>query len=329
MKNIIVSLIIISLSSGIASAQKTKQLRFRHQEFKIVQFTDTHINWPNGDNLQSFDLIKSITDFEKPDLVILTGDIITGNDPQEAFVRMASIFEKAMIPWAIVFGNHESEHNMKRKPLADLVEKLPYCLNCNPDTTIGFSTFVLPVYGSGKVPSAILYCMDSNDYSLLQPKIKGYGWFSANQINWYRSQSQQFKKLNNNSPIPALAFFHIPLPEYSKVAIPKSGIFFGTKREPVNSPDINSGMFTAMVESGDVMGAFVGHDHNNDFIGVYYDIALAYGRVSKLMKDKADPMMGARVIVLKEGKRQFDTWIRDVELKQELECTYPGHFTLN
>lgn len=31
---------------------------------------------------------------------------------------------------------------------------------------------------------------------------------------------------------------------------------------------MNSGLFAAFLEAGDVMGAFVGHDHVNDFEGV-------------------------------------------------------------
>ena len=85
-------------------------------------------------------------------------------------------------------------------------------------------------------------------------------------------------------------------------------------------------MFAAMLECGDVMGTFVGHDHINDYIGVQYGIALAYGRVSKVMKDADDPLAGGRVIVMKEGKHEFDTWIRDMNGVKVLECKYPASF---
>jgi len=47
------------------------------------------------------------------------------------FKRLAAIFEKAKTPWAMVFGNHESEHNLPRNDLAAFIEKLPFCLNKN------------------------------------------------------------------------------------------------------------------------------------------------------------------------------------------------------
>ena len=85
-------------------------------------------------------------------------------------------------------------------------------------------------------------------------------------------------------------------------------------------------MFTAMLEGEDVMGTFVGHDHLNDYIAVYHHMALAYGRVSKIMKDKEDPMAGGRVIVLKLGKRCFDAWIREKGGKEVHHCSYPESF---
>jgi hypothetical protein len=39
-----------------------------------------------------------------------------------------------------------------------------------------------------------------------------------------------------------------------------------------------------------------------------------------------DPLAGGRVIVLKEGKRSFDTWIRDMNGEKELEVTWPDTF---
>ena len=40
---------------------------------------------------------------------------------------------------------------------------------------------------------------------------------------------------------------------------------YGTRMEKACAPAINTGMFAAMKEAGDVMGTFVGHDHDNDY----------------------------------------------------------------
>ncbi len=49
------------------------------------------------------------------------------------------------------------------------------------------------------------------------------------------------------------------------------------------------------------MATFVGHDHKNDFHGIYEGIHLYYGRVSGQRGDE-DYMSGGRVIKLKEYK---------------------------
>ncbi len=321
--------ILLSFVLVIPAGAKTKSgLKFTAGgEFKIVQFTDTHIDLVEGDNLEAFEIIKEVLNLEKPDLVILTGDIVSQDDPQKAFRNLADIFVSFHIPWAVVFGNHESEHNLQRKPLADFIQTLPLCLNKDHGAIKGNSNFILPVYGKDIKPEALLYCMDSNTYSTLKPNIEGYGWFEFSQVEWYRRNSTTFTKANSGKPLPALAFFHIPLPEYVQAWNNKKSKALGVKNEDECASQINTGMFAAMLEGGDVMGTFVGHDHINDYIGVYGGIALAYGRVSKIMRDPLkDPMAGGRVIVLTEGQRQFDTWIREKGGKKVLECRWPDSF---
>ncbi len=274
-----------------------------------------------------YETIAKILEIEKPDMAIITGDIVTERNPREGYKRLSDVFARFKIPWAAVFGNHDSENDMARKDLADYLAGLPYCLNNDKGETYGHSNFVLPVYGKNAKIKALIYCMDSNDYSTLKPTVDGYGWFDISQINWYRNKSREFAMMNGGDPLPAVAFFHIPLPEYTQAWNNKTTPPIGVKNEDECSPDINTGMFAAMLESGDVMGTFVGHDHINDYIGVYYDIALAYGRVTKVMPNPAeDPLAGGRVIVLKEGRRKFDTWIRDMNGIKELECTFPDSF---
>ena len=113
-----------------------------------------------------------------------------------------------------------------------------------------------------------------------------------------------------SSPLPALAFFHIPLPEYNEAASDENAILIGTRMEKACAPELNTGMFTAMKEAGDVMGMFVGHDHDNDYAVMWKGILLAYGRFTGGNTEYNHLSNGARVIVMKEGARTFTTWIR-------------------
>ncbi|MDP4283628.1 MAG: metallophosphoesterase family protein [Bacteroidota bacterium] len=326
MKKFGYSFLILFILSFSIQAQKGVRLKFNKDgEFKIVQFTDTHVDMSKNQNLDIFELLQKIIETEKPDLAILTGDVITQDDPEKAYQLFVDLFKKENLPWVVVFGNHDAEHNVSRKKLAELVESLPLCLNKKDGAIISGTNFVLPVYGKSKKPEALLYCMDSNSYSTLEPTVKGYGWFDFSQIDWYRQKSSEYTHKNGGKPLPAVAFFHIPLPEYNLAWNDSAAIRFGEKRERVSSPDINSGMFAAMLQCGDVMGTFVGHDHYNDYIIDYHNIALAYGRASKIVRQD-DPVSGGRVIVLKEGKREFETWIREKGGAKLLDCTYPKSF---
>ncbi len=310
-------------------AQNDIKLKFNKKgEFKIVQFTDTHVDLEANKNLSVYTTIKTVIDIEKPDLVVLTGDNVTQNNPEEAYKRFSEIFNKAKIPWMVALGNHDSQHNLSREETIAYIESLPYCMNKDvADDVYGNSNFVLPISGKNKLTEALIYCLDSGDRSALEIMGRGYDWLRSSQIDWYRNTSKEYTFVNNGKPLPALVFFHIPLMEYENAWNNEKYPPIGVKNEKVSSPDVNSGMFTTMLEMGDIMGVFVGHDHINDYIGTYYNIALAYGRVTKIMRDpEEDPLAGGRVIVLKEGQRKFDTWIRDMNGKRELECSWPDSF---
>ena len=78
------------------------------------------------------------------------------------------------------------------------------------------------------------------------------------------------------SVTPALAYFHIPIPEYNAVFMNPSMVV-GEKQESVCSASVNSGLFTSLVEAGDVKATFVGHDHVNDYCVSILGIQLCYG----------------------------------------------------
>ncbi|RKD90362.1 metallophosphoesterase family protein [Mangrovibacterium diazotrophicum] len=309
------------------NGQEKQTLKFNNnRELKILQFTDTHTNIEKNKRVEVFEYIRKIVELEKPDLVVLTGDIATDGNPARTYDAFEKLFEEENLPWALVLGNHDSQADWNRQQVATYVQGLKNCLNADRADTDGGSNFVLPVYSSDNEKEALLYFMDSQAYSTLEPLVGGWGWFSHNQVEWYRAQSAQFTAQNNGKPFPALAFFHIPLPEYYAAWTNKDAKAVGRRIESECGPEINTGMFAAMVESGDVMGTFVGHDHYNDYIGVQYNIALAYGRVTKPREKRKQPIPGGRMIVLKEGQRAFDTWIRDVNGKKVYECKYPASF---
>ncbi len=86
-------------------------------------------------------------------------------------------------------------------------------------------------------------------------------------------------------------------------------------------------MFAAMKECGDVMGVFCGHDHDDDYSLMYYHVLLAHGRFSGGNTVYNHLRNGARVIVLKEGQRSLDTWIRERGGQVVDKTSYPSSYT--
>lgn len=307
----------------LLGAYAQKSVAFREGKLKIVQLTDIHWDPQSKNCAQTTQTIEAVLALEKPDIAMLTGDVVTEKPGPEGWKAIIALLEKAQVPFTVMMGNHDAEV-MPKKEIYDLLAQSPYFIGeKGPETIHGCGNYVVPVYGADhKTTKALLYCIDSNDY----PESKDYGtydWIHFDQVAWYRQTSARFTKENGGNPLPALAFFHIALPEYD--AIPNNGTMLGEKNEGSGASKINSGLFASFIEMGDVMGAFVGHDHDNDFIGTHYQIALAYGRVTGT-DAYGDLERGMRVIELKENERSFDTWVRTPSKKGDI-FYYPSGLT--
>lgn len=295
-------------------------------DFKIVQFTDTHITDKIETSQPVFELIRIVIKAEKPDLVVFTGDIVLQDNAKEKWDSIDNILSKQQLPWVVVYGNHEEDYDTKRPQLTQLLMRYPRCLNSRTKNVEGESNFILPILDNNRKAAALIYGFDTHSYSKVKG-IKGYGWVQLSQLNWYRNQSANYTRKNNQTLLPAIAFIHIPLPEYSEMANAKNTKLIGIKNEKVASGALNSGLFAQLVAGGDVMGVFCGHDHNNDYIGEFQGIALGYGRFGLSTPCWYKNMTaGARVIVLKQGKRSFVSWINTFG-KLEFKCTFPDSFT--
>jgi hypothetical protein len=287
-------------------------LRFREDgTFTIVQFTDLHIGGDrdNEADLRTLALVRAVLAAEKPDLIVYTGDLISSygvSDPSASFRRAIAPAVESSIPWTHVFGNHDAEENVTREELMAIALAHKTCYSqAGPGDLSGVGNYILTIQSvQSENPSAVLYFLDSG--AMAPESVGGYAWIDTNQVHWYKQQSLALRE-RSGAIRPGLAFFHIPLPEYNDVW--KQGKVSGIKHEEVCCPKLNSGLFAAMVEMGDVMGTFVGHDHDNDYCGTLHDIRLCFGRVTGYNTYGGLPR-GARVIRLQEGRHSFDTWQR-------------------
>uniref|UniRef100_A0A0A9EZJ1 Calcineurin-like phosphoesterase domain-containing protein n=1 Tax=Arundo donax TaxID=35708 RepID=A0A0A9EZJ1_ARUDO len=139
----------------------------------------------------------------------------------------------------------------------------------------GFGNYHIGIhgpFGSELVNTSLLnlYFLDSGDCEVVNG-VKTYGWIKESQLDWLRATSLEFQKKLH---APALAFFHIPIPEVRGLWY--TG-FKGQYQEGVACSSVNSGVLGNLVLMGDVKAVFLGHDHLNDFCGNLNGIWFCYG----------------------------------------------------
>nr|MBD3622045.1 metallophosphoesterase [Sunxiuqinia sp.] len=317
-----VGVVLFLLSIQLISAgQNENPLKFNNKgKFKIAQFTDIH--WQNAQKAEckkTADMISHVLQTEQPDMVVLTGDVV--NDPAaEGWKAVMALFEESKVPFAVVLGNHDDEAEWSRDQIFDYLLTLSgFVGEKGPKEVSGVGNYIIHLQAAdSEETTALLYCFDSNAYCS-NKEISDYDWIKFDQVAWYRANSNELTTMNGGSPVPALAFFHIPLPEYGEaIGDPTTA---GIAEEEVCSPKINTGLFASFVEKKDVIGVFVGHDHNNNYVGIHKEIALAYGQSSGY-SSYGDIGKGARIIELKEGEFGFDTWIQTLNGKS-FSYNYP------
>ncbi|MDP4144742.1 MAG: metallophosphoesterase family protein [Bacillota bacterium] len=311
---ILLSIIVIKISHKNTPVMGKPQLKFNSNgTFKIVQFAD--IQDGADTDARTIALMNKILDYEKPDLVVLTGDNVdyrckSATEVKIAIYNISKPMEKRHIPWAIVFGNHDEDHGqMNEEEMMKLYMSYPYNISQmgskEADSVGNYNLLIMD--NKGNKPIFNIYMLNSGKNA--PDNIGGEDWIKFNQIQWYRDTSTELKKKFHKT-IPALMFFHIPLPEFKQVW--KSGNAVGEKNEEESTPKLNSGLFTSLVEMGDVKGVFVGHDHINDYVGELYGIKLGFSRnVGYGTYGKEDFSRGARVFLInKSNTDKFQTWMK-------------------
>ncbi|KAF5456397.1 hypothetical protein F2P56_025886, partial [Juglans regia] len=299
-------------------------------------------------DLNTTRFLKRMLEVEKPDFIAFTGDNIFGPSTTDAAESLFKAFGPVMesgLPWAAILGNHDQESTMNREELMSFISLMDYSVSrVNPSaedlsspvkggtvTNIdGFGNYNLRVYGasgSHLANSSILdlFFLDSGDREVIQG-VRTYGWIKESQLSWLRSISHESQGQKQNSDqsadafptatSPALAFFHIPIPEVRQLYYNK---IVGQFQDAVACSSVNSGVLQTLISIGDVQAVFMGHDHKNDFCGNLDGIWFCYGGgFGYHGYGKAGWPRRARVILAELGKgdkswigvKRIKTWKR-------------------
>ena len=287
------------------------------KELKVMQLTDVHIGGgflsSKKDSL-AMNAVAAMITAEKPDLVIVTGDVSypvpfqagTFNNLSSAKI-FAALMESLGVYWTLGYGNHDTEaySYYGREVLSALYggEDYTYCIfESGPEDVDGYGNQIIKVENSEGIITQALYVLDSHSY--VDGDILGIMWkydnLHANQVQWYKDTVKALNEENNetlkklgkeeNSDIKSAAFFHIPLTEQKDAwyeyaendfaDTEDAKLLYGTAGESgkvVYSGIGEDEMFEAMLETGSTKAVFCGHDHYNNFSIEYKGIRLTYG----------------------------------------------------
>lgn len=272
-----------------------------NRRFKILQFTDMHLSYRRNACFlnKTMQLVERAICDEKPDLVVITGDLVWSPFTERAYGEIVSCMERLRQPWTFVFGNHDRDFLPHSELLENVVLDSPFCLYQRGDMSIpGNGTYTIPLCDEQGDLRWMFYFLDTGDVSHY-PRVGGYSHITMSQLNWFRETAAQTKREHHG--YASAVFMHKAIPEFRTMW--EQGGCRGVRYEPEGCALVNPGLFCAMLEDGTVRGVFVGHDHGNNYSGTYHGIRLSYGAITGYNNFARnglgrDLMRGARVILL-------------------------------
>ncbi|GMQ61771.1 metallophosphoesterase [Vallitalea maricola] len=264
--------------------------------YKILQLTDLHFGFGILSRKQDklgMDAVTKLVERSKPDLIILTGDSIfpfifksgTRNNIKQAR-RLVGFMDSFEIPYAFLFGNHDIEMGSKgnKNQISDIIINGRYSVFAKGKKELtGEGNYIIKLIDKREKVLMALVILDSNMY--------GEGWFFSGfdcihkeQTEWCMDELSRLKKQNEN--LKALAFFHMPLPEfkdaYEKMKLGDKSVEYnfgsiGESNDYFGISKNNYSFFEKAVDNGIIKGIFCGHDHLNTLSLTYQGVMMTYG----------------------------------------------------
>ena len=274
-------------------------------KFRILHLTDIHDvepimdddenrEIPESRDKETLNVIETLVEKTKPDLVVFGGDNISGyweeftyNYVQSTIQKITEPIRKRNIPLCVVFGNHDGEAGFHTEFQMMQYMEYPNCRsNLNDEDVYGCGNCCVTVKRSDASKNALaIWLIDSNDYQKLPNGDFGYDCVHDDQIEWYEKRASELKAENGGTPLPAILFQHMPVQqeydyieevtENSEFTFSRDGKYFkfninheGRIREcpcPASLKNNHRNQFESWKKTGDIFAAFFGHDHVNDF----------------------------------------------------------------
>ncbi|RKL01615.1 hypothetical protein BFJ68_g12264 [Fusarium oxysporum] len=267
--------------------------------FQICVFSDLHFAedpssiGPEKD-ARSAQIMADVLDAELPDLVVLNGDLISGestyreNSTHYVDQIVAPMVDRNLT-WASTYGNHDHNRNIDGKEILDREQSWPGArtdaMVSAPDA--GTTNYYLPVYASdcnrNCTPELILWFFDSRGGFYYQGRAQP-NWVDTSVVVWFNRTNADLVE-QYSKEIPSLAFVHIPL--YASLILQQDAGIDKNHQPGINDEKViqqgqgwcaegdNSGncnygdqdlpLMRALLSKSGVIGLFFGHDHANSW----------------------------------------------------------------
>ncbi|MCL2299551.1 MAG: metallophosphoesterase [Firmicutes bacterium] len=325
-RQLLAGVLCIGLLAGaqiIACGAEGNTLRFNEDgTFKIMQVSDLQdIGFLSP---AAKHLIRNALALERPDLVVLAGDNIANFIPglpeflYRGYAKLAigqfmRIFQKAGVPVAMVFGNHDSQDSLSREGQLEIYRS--YSVYTGPDR----ADYRLPILDARGEEKWQLFLLDSHTDAV-----------KTEQLDWLVSV--------NNRSVPAMVFQHIIVPEIRDYLVPSTSNPLGYEapnpseynyvRESPCPPSAEQycGELAILRAQGNVQAISVGHDHTNNFVAAADGVDLINSAASGFNPFcNGDEDRGVRIFIIKEDQSKY----AEKTLRYREACTGPAVRLMN
>ena len=285
----------------------------RREDVRILQLTDMQIidatqrrrperlradeleAWdPANFDIQCGNHIRSLVAQARPDLIIITGDIVYGSfdDSGESLKWMCNLMDSFKIPWAPVFGNHDNESKMGVKWQCELLESREYCL-FKRGTVSGNGNYTVGI-AMGEELVRVIHMLDSNGCTdTSDPSVIRVRGIYEDQLDLVRNNTALIRKAQKRD-VPAFTAFHIPVDSFVEAEMKKGyrrtaddTYILGVDVEPKDKdfgfalekyiPITSKVRYIDFFKEVGIDGVFVGHAHSITFSISYEDIVWTFG----------------------------------------------------
>ncbi len=326
-----------------ASAAVVSPLKFDNNgEFKIMHLTDCQDDYPADTKMLKF--IDAALKKYQPDIVVLGGDNSVGpadmtrEMKENAIEELCQVFVDNKTYFTLVFGNHDREQGFENDELLPMYQFYGkgYCLAYDEVPSLhGTGNHNLPVMSSdGTKIKFNLWMFDTGSHYIDENgnDLGFYDCVREDQIKWYEDTSKALETLTGGK-VPSLAFQHIVVKEVFDALFRETSVELGEltptydgttysffpKTENVLDgfvfefpcpSEMNHGQFDAMVNRGDVLAVFSGHDHINSYTTELDGVKIINTPGSTYHSYGNDIVRGMRMITVNEN----DPWNFETEV---------------